>query len=181
MAKRQKILIGVLVAVALYAAYTYLPLGGGGPEPEKNLDQERARLAKTVEDVTREVGTKQMSKAEMHRVAGVVREWDPLPFYQSKRSFSFLGLDQEEVLKGAEKILYSGYLEYGSARLAVINGIEYAAGDALAAGDFVVAEITKSHVTLERPADKTGKAVRVRIPLVEDEVEKIDVKWAGKR
>lgn len=190
MATRQKILIGVLIAVALYGASTLLFQGGGPPPgPQRTSEQEQARFKQTVDNVVKEIGKNQMSKADLYRVSSAVRDWGAAPFYQSTRAFSFVGVGKDEFTRSFEgtELSYSGYLEYGPARIAVINGIEYAVGDELASGDLRVAEIGKDSVTLERAADKadkadkTGKAVRIKIPLAEDKLEKIDLKWTGRR
>ena len=54
---------------------------------------------------------------------------------------------QEETGPGDE-ILYTGYLEMGSMRLAIINGNEYSAGDRLEQGGYIVRSITPSQVVL---------------------------------
>lgn len=67
----------------------------------------------------------------------------------------------EEETKPAEKqtqtggmILYTGYLEMGSMRLAIINGNEYAAGDTLEQGGYVIRSISPSQIVL-RATDGT--------------------------
>ena len=45
-------------------------------------------------------------------------------------------------------ILYTGYLEMGTTRLAIINGNEYATGDMLEQGGYVVRSITPSQIVL---------------------------------
>lgn len=54
--------------------------------------------------------------------------------------------EQETQPKGS--ILYTGYLEMGSMRLAIINGNEYAPGDTLEQGDYIVRSISPSQIVL---------------------------------
>jgi len=44
---------------------------------------------------------------------------------------------------------YSGYLEIGDRRLAIINGIEYETGDELAMGGYIVRGIYPNRVVIE--------------------------------
>ena len=44
--------------------------------------------------------------------------------------------------------MYSGYLEMGRIRIAVINGLEYRVGETLVDGSFMVERITPASVTL---------------------------------
>jgi len=45
-------------------------------------------------------------------------------------------------------ILYTGYLEMGTMRLAIINGTEYSAGDRLEQGGYVVQSISPGQIVL---------------------------------
>jgi hypothetical protein len=46
------------------------------------------------------------------------------------------------------EIAYTGYIEMGSMRLAIINGNEYASGDRLEQGDYIVRSISATQVVL---------------------------------
>ena len=54
--------------------------------------------------------------------------------------------DQETQPEGM--IIYTGYLEMGTTRLAIINGNEYATGDMLEQGGYVVRKISPSQIVL---------------------------------
>lgn len=55
---------------------------------------------------------------------------------------------------------YTGYLDAGSRRLAIINGIEYMVGDQLDSGSLVVKSIDPEKVVLE----DAGKRGQLTIP-----------------
>ena len=46
------------------------------------------------------------------------------------------------------KISYTGYMEMGDIKFAIINGLEYVAGDRLEKGDYIVSSITPSRVVI---------------------------------
>ena len=69
----------------------------------------------------------------------------------------------------------------GNKLFAVINGVEYAIGDELAEGDYRVQGIDKNFVVLERTDGSTGRRLTRRVPLVEDDTDKIRIRVVKKR
>jgi len=63
----------------------------------------------------------------------------------------------------------------------VLNGVEYARGDALAEGGYSVQSIDKNLVVLERTDGSTGRKLTKRVPLVEDDTDKIRIRVVKKR
>lgn len=61
----------------------------------------------------------------------------------------------------AEDMIYSGFLELGTMRFAIINGIEYQAGETIESEDFELAEIQPNRVVMVRRHD----GQRVVLPL----------------
>ena len=49
------------------------------------------------------------------------------------------------------KVKYTGFLQMGDRRLAIINGMEYEAGDQLEQGGFVIRRILPNHVVVVPP------------------------------
>lgn len=66
----------------------------------------------------------------------------------------------------ATKIMYTGFLEMGDKRLAILNGIEYEAGDTLEPGGYTIRSISASRVIIALP----GKQAKTRtLPMEETE------------
>ncbi len=49
------------------------------------------------------------------------------------------------------RVKYTGFLQMGDSRLAIINGMEYEAGDRLEPGGFVIRSILPNHVVVAPP------------------------------
>ena len=62
------------------------------------------------------------------------------------------------------EITYTGYIEMGSVRMAIINGKEYESGDRLEQGDFIVRSISPTQVVL---VTTDGNKNRFIVPLQE--------------
>lgn len=72
-------------------------------------------------------------------------------------------------VKPASLPRYTGYVELGSGRLAVVDGIEYQAGDTLEGGGYKVLSITPDKVFLESLAN--GNRVEVPYEGQDDQVQ----------
>ncbi|MGD8881179.1 MAG: general secretion pathway protein GspB, partial [Desulfobacterales bacterium] len=46
------------------------------------------------------------------------------------------------------EVSYTGFMQMGDKKLAIINGVEYAAGDRLEQGDYILQSITPSRVVI---------------------------------
>lgn len=75
------------------------------------------------------------------------------------------GIDPEEPPGPAAEISlhYTGYLEMGNWRMAIINGMEYAAGEMLAQGKYVLKRIMPDGVIVEAASDGD----RIFVPYIE--------------
>ena len=64
------------------------------------------------------------------------------------------------------KMTYSGFLRMGDKRLAIINGMEYEAGDILEPGGFIIRSISASRVVIASPGSKKKT---INLPMEETE------------
>jgi len=155
--KNEKIIIVVMILAVLYGAYTVLTT--------MSNDSKNARLSKPqghsldVEALTGTVSAvlkdSKASMVDAYIIARAETEWAVDPFYLSDTS-----LDRGNQIN----FNYTGYIEYGSRRFAVINGLDYGTGDELEAGGFIVKNIRPNEVVIE---DK-GKLEKITIPFVEE-------------
>ena len=85
-------------------------------------------------------------------------EWkqDPLVRIEPKMSPEEIEARQPLVLES--KILYTGFLQMGDKRLAILNGLEYEIGDRLDPGGLIVRNIAPNHVVIGSP-DVNSKEV----------------------
>lgn len=177
MEKREKLLLGVLaatlaVAGAMHFASPSAPMATAGP----------ASVQLNMDEMTKAVEQAKLPAEKAYRIAILADNATGDPFYGGQG-----GLSQEENQGqaagqgGAAEIVYSGYIKIGQKIFAVLNGVEYARGDELADGGYAVQAIDKNSVLLERTDGSTGRKFTKRVPLVEDDTDKIRIRVVKKR
>lgn len=172
MKKSEKILLGVLAVVLLWAGYILLL----DPKSESSVPEGGAGAYKTqLETMRQDLEKSALTEKERRIVALLGEHAQNRLFYAADRQFYFT--DGEAFDTGDEEaIVYSGYLQAGNAAFAIINGIEYSVGDQLAVSGYRVKRIAPGFVTVEHLDPNTGRAFERRIPLAEDGVDDVSLK-----
>jgi hypothetical protein len=135
-----------------------------------------------MDEVSKGVDQARLSPQQVYRIGLVVDNATGNPFYGGSGG---IALEEDRGLGGlgggAAEFVYSGYMKLGNKLFAVINGVEYASGDELAEGGYRVQGIDKTFVVLERTDGSTGRKLTRRVPLVEDDTDKIRIRVVKKR
>jgi hypothetical protein len=163
--KREKIILGFLAIVILYAAFDFLTSGS----KDKGVDMARktAELNTFVTELTAGVG-KELSKNTGAMVfSRAEKEWTQDPFLDGKayKSWTEAKMPVKETPVAGPKIeiAYTGYLEVGKTRMAIINGMEYREGEALDIAGFVLKTVSPTKIAVENRTTRT----LLNIPLQE--------------
>ncbi len=145
-----------MVLLAAYAAYTYLtpPLDGG--EQQEQVGQ----LKDFVKKSSRLIQKGELSKRQDHSINMAETGWRRNPFQAPPLEEKEEG--KKEIAVGNE-LIYSGFLEGGKSRIAIINGLEYQVGESLQGDEFIVQSISPDHVVL----GVRGKSQTVTVPFSE--------------
>jgi len=178
MQKREKQLLGVMALVVVVAGYMFLAAPGAPVIPAKAPGVSKV----LTDEVTKSVEQAKPSPEQAYRI-GLLADIPPgNPFYGGSGGIS---MDDDRGLQGAggaaPEFVYSGYMKLGQKLYAVINGVEYARGDELAEGGYRVQNIDKNFVMMERTDGSTGRKLTRRVPLVEDDTDKIRIRVVKKR
>ena len=174
MEKREKIMLGALAATLALAGVLQFSSPGGPPLPGA-----AAPSALNMDEVLHSVEQAKLPPASAYRLSLLADNATGDPFYGGQG-----GLSQDEAEAGqggAAEFVYSGYIKIGPKIFAVINGVEYAHGDELAEGGYVVQAIDKNSVLLERTDGPSGRKFTRRVLLVEDATDKIRIRVVKKR
>ncbi len=153
MARRQKILISLMVLAVLYGLYEFF-YAGGEDKPKSSTPavmqvDELNKLAAEVEALL----LKGTDVQDAYIVTRAETEWLVDPFYAAR------AVAAEQL-----RLFFTGYLEMGKRKVAIINGIDYEVGDYLAERpDFQVRSIRPNEVVI---TDRRGIA-NIPIPFVE--------------
>jgi len=172
MEKRERILLGVMAATLLAAGGMYL----SGPSQPAAPAGRAALAAVGMGEMVKSVEQSKLTPEQTYRLTLLAQNATGDPFYGGAS-----GITQDDPQGASEEQVYSGFIKVGQRVLAVINGIEYACGDKLAEGGYVVQSIDKNAVVLERADGSTGRKYTKRVPLVEDDADKIRIRVVKKR
>ncbi|MGD8366429.1 MAG: hypothetical protein PVG78_02205 [Desulfobacterales bacterium] len=163
MSNREKIILALMGIAILYGAYTYLGPTEQGASPAQS-GKEMEALNAYVLGIAGSLPRLSLSDTEKYVMASAVARWPEEPFLRTR-------LPESRDVSGTGKpmqpedldVVYTGYVEMNSRRLAIINGKEYAPGDALEFSGYVVRRIDPAKVELGiAGSDKT-----VTIPIEE--------------
>ncbi len=131
--------------------------GGGGGDRE--LEALNTFITK-VADKTKSGASKQ--QAYVLQKAQNIWKQDPLVQLETQKVEVDTG---PESVKDT-RVQYTGFLEMGDTRLAIISGMEYEIGDRLDPGGFVIRRILPSHVVVAPPGKKKKTMI---LPMEETE------------
>jgi len=148
MGTREKILVALMVLAVLYGAFELFlsPPEKRGPEKKSGPDIESVR--QMAEEITSRIEQAKLTALQKNTLNLAGQQWEPDPFYVLPEEEAVAAEDSGS--KGSSKSLkYTGYLEVGDTRMAIINGVEYRMGESLEKGGGVVKRITPGHVIIE--------------------------------
>lgn len=166
--KREMIILGVMVIAILFAAFVYLVPKGKNPAAattQKAMEQKTAELNQFVAGLNAGLDKEWMKNVGALIFSRAERSWTQDPFLDSRSYKAWL--KASAAAKAAPiappKIIfvYSGYIELGQKRMAVINGIEYLEGAALEIEGYVLKSVNSTRAVIENR--KTG--VTENVPL----------------
>ena len=89
------------------------------------------------------------SKEQAYILNKAQSAWKQDPFIQLEAKKADVDTGPEPVLDA--RVQYTGFLQMGDTRLAIINGMEYEAGDQLEPGGFIIRRILPAHVVVVPP------------------------------
>jgi hypothetical protein len=159
MTTREKIIFGLMVLAVVYGVYTIFfatPPDEAAFEPGGN--RELVALNSFITKVADKTKNS-LSKEQAYVLQKAQTEWkqDPLVQIEPKISREEEAARQPLVLDS--KILYTGFLQLGNKRLAILNGLEYEIGDRLEPGGLVLRGIHPNHVVIGSPDVKSKKVI----------------------
>jgi hypothetical protein len=151
MEKREKVLLALMIIAIGYGAFELFvrPAFKTADAPAAVNVDEATNLSQTLSKSLAEAELRVEEKLILEKAAA---PWTADPFYDWPHPRAAEATDTKPALaleQIGKTIIYSGYLEMGRTRIAVINGLEYRVGETLVDGSFVVERITPASVTLK--------------------------------
>ncbi|MBR9987256.1 MAG: hypothetical protein KFF68_15240 [Desulfosarcina sp.] len=135
MTRREKIIVSIMSATVLLGGYLYWwPVTTGGQQGVVNKSDDQAlEFARNVSQKLKEDHALTM---DLFTIRNAERKWEKDPFLKTGTLLSDTPQrdvpDVAAVTAGTQPdLIYTGFLEVGTRRLAIINGLEYASGEAI--------------------------------------------------
>lgn len=170
MTTREKIIVGVMCLTIVYGAYELFgPHTTGKPTSRSTHANPTGELRNFVNEVTQKMADGRMSKDFQYMVAQASTDWTRDPFLQST-----LPLKQQLVAPAtpaqlpekermAKAFTFTGFLQIGDTKLAVINGTEYAVGETLQDSGYYLKNVSAERAIIGR----TDGSETIQVPLTE--------------
>lgn len=159
MNNREKIFVGLALLAALYAGISFLLPGKSNEIVRTGIDEKPAE--EFLREVAESLASHQLTKAEKVLLEKAEISWPLQPFVSVNMPVLEDTSDSQRQTS-VEAFVYAGYIQVGSRRLAIINGMEYDIGDPVADASLTVRGISSERVVLE---DTSGR--RIAVPIVD--------------
>jgi hypothetical protein len=158
--KRQIIILIIAALFVVYAAYEYLIAGSTSKKlTTESGNTEIGTFVNGLKDVlVNDVG----SGVDVYLITKAEANWQKNPFWDNN-SYKEWILIQGAAASGTagSKIIYSGYVDAGTTKIAIINGLEYRVGEQLEIEGYVLRRISPSKILIG--SKFTGSEVEIPI------------------
>jgi len=147
--KKREIIILVVTAVfILYAGYAYLIAGPASKKVKTSASADSVKVDTFISGITNDLDKNKPSDFDTCVIRRMETDWVKNPFW--KKDTYRAWANREGVATGSvlAKIIYSGYVDSGKNKMAVINGFEYRIGEQLEIEGYVLKQITPSKVLI---------------------------------
>lgn len=148
--KKREIIILVIAALfVLYAGYEYLIARPASKKVETSANVDSVKKNTSISELTNDLGKDKLTDFDAYAIKRIETDWGKNPFWE-KNSYKEWAA-KEDAAKGgstAAKIIYSGYVDSGKNKMAVINGLEYRIGEQLETEGYYLRQISPSKVII---------------------------------
>jgi hypothetical protein len=160
--KTREIVILVFATLAiLYVGYEYLIAGPARQQAETGIKP--AKVENFVSGVVGDISKEKLTEFDQYVINRVPKDLGKSPFLSRDIYRVWVVREGSAVGGEAAKIIYSGYVDSGRGRIAVLNGLEYRVGETLEIEGYVLKQVTPSKVLILNK--NTGNSLE--IPLQE--------------
>lgn len=141
---RQIIILSVAALLVLFAVYELLIARPSAKKAKTEVASvEKASLADTFRS---DIITHKVSAADIYVAQRAESPWGKNPFWEANAYREFTGKEAGSGAGG--KIIYSGFVDTGQKKMAIINGWEYEAGDTLDVEGYLLKNVTPSRILI---------------------------------
>ena len=155
MPRREIIIILLMIIAVLFGGYSFFYTSPSKTDIEGKGKRLEA-LNKFIVDVAENLKKKDISETDNYIIQQALAEWKREPFVKPQLYVKLEEEDEEEDSDQEEEVItaqelnliYSGYLEAANKQLAIINGMEYEAGEMLGQEGYFIKSILPTQVVI---------------------------------
>lgn len=145
--KKREIIILIIAALfLLYAGYEYLIAGRIRDVQKMKPAGETMRIEASLGGITEELSKSKLTAVETYILEKADENWGQNPFLSGNLYRAWLAKDGKN--DASMKIIYSGFVDTGRKRMAILNDIEYRIGEELKEEGYILKNITPSKVVI---------------------------------
>lgn len=145
--KREIVILAIAALFVLYALYVYL-IADRQKAKNDATSGGNAKMETIMSASMDELNKSKLSHVDHYVIERAQMSWVKNPFLNRDLHRKWLAKDSGGVGVTALKIIYSGYVDAGENRLAVLNGIEYRIGEELKEQGYILKNIAPSKVII---------------------------------
>ena len=152
----------------VWGAYELLANRGSKNKSLAKSDNPVGELKKFVGSVSKKLVNEKVSKEYRYLIGQAGQNWTKDPFISSteplKKEQTTPQFKKESTSPQAvPQYIYSGYLDIGKIKFAIINGIEYTEGEAINSGGYYIKKIAPLQVVI----GKVNSRETIQLPITE--------------
>ena len=159
MLKRQSIILAIMVLTILYGIYTLLPVFSK-KIVTYSADKRDEEVKTFISNISTDISRNSTTITETYIIDRAESEWhrDPFIIRGSSKTVGAAGIKgKRDVASGY--FSYTGYVEKGNNKMAIINGMEHGAGDSLEIKGYIVESIFYDKVIIR--SEVKGKKLEI--------------------
>jgi hypothetical protein len=160
--KRQIIILSIAALFAVYAGYELLIASPASKKVKTNENNQE--ISTVVSDLRNDLMKNVEGGMDEYIITRAEANWKRNPFWdRSSSSYKEWAATQGAAGSSgsAAKIIYSGYVDAGKMKIAIIDGLEYRVGEQLEMEGYVLKRVTPSKVLIVNK--NTGSEVEIPI------------------
>jgi hypothetical protein len=144
--KRQIIILALMALAVIYGIYEII-FGSSAGNKVVTVNTSTSAINSNIAAV---LLNSPLEKLDAYIVGRAEADWKNNPFLDSHLYKEWLAREQTiDTSKIAAKIIYSGYVDSGKKKMAIINGMEYSEGEKLEIEGYILKNITPTKIRIE--------------------------------
>ena len=153
MTTREKIIVGIMCLTIVYGVFELTAARKSSKTPTPQVGITIDELKSFVSEVNQKLNSQHFAKEYQYMINQAGLEWDKDPFIHSsqplqKRLASEITQRQHKPKAERANFTYSGFMQSGTTKIAIINGLEYIEGESLADKTHYVKSISPQRVAI---------------------------------